>query len=182
MSASIDYRNMLNPSAARPGSASYVLAHLAGRTFWHKLYDNTPKLAQALGEQGSVNALLAFLADCDRLEKSLDWRMPLMFLRWLGEQRPNYVDDDSEHALECLSAATAAWAGEVTHVGMYRIILACNQTGFVVGAMRPLTIDSGSRVFRLQLEAWPRLDARFQYALSSRADQWAVDEWRAATI
>lgn len=179
MNDGIDYRDFLNPSAARPGRASHVLAHLAGRTFWHKLYDNTPSLARALGEDGSVEALLAFLADCNRLEKSLDWRMPLMFLTWLGGQHGKYVEDDSAHVLECLSAAAAAWASEITHVGMYRMILVCNRSKLIVGVMRPLTIDSGSRVFRRRLDTLSPLDTRFQYALSAHADQWATDEWRA---
>jgi hypothetical protein len=182
MSTVIDYRDLFNPSAAKPGRTSFVLAHLAGRTFWHKLYDNTPLLAQALGESGSVDALLAFLADCDRQQKSLDWRMPLIFLEWLRERHPQYVQDDGVHVLECLSAAAAAWAGEIVDVGMVRMILVCNRSRHAVGVMRTSNIDSGSRVFRLQLDSLSPLAAHFQYALSARADTWSTDTWHPVAV
>jgi hypothetical protein len=178
LNACIDYRGILNPAAEPRGRASRVLANLAGRTFWHKLYDNTPSLARALGDDGSVRALLAFLADCERQSISLDWRMPLIFLAWLGMQPTKHVEDENAYVLECMTASAAAWAGEITDIGIVRMVLVCSVSKLAVGAMRPLTIDSGARIFRLQLETDLPSDSRFHYAVSAHADHWPATDWR----
>ena len=181
MNTGIDYRGILNPSAKPHGRISQVLSNLAGRTFWHKLFDNTPSLAQALGEDGSVAVLLAFLAECDRSGLSVDWQMPLVFLDWLGGQPTRTVDNADDYALECMAAAAAAWAGEVTDIGGYRMVVVCHRSELAVGAMRPLTIDTGPRVFGLQVEMPTALGGRFSYAVSDRPDKWPLGKWRAVT-
>jgi hypothetical protein len=173
----INYRCCLDPSLAQPGDRTYTLAHLAGRTLWHRLYDNLPTIERSLGDR-STDVLLRFLEYCEREGKSLDWRMSLIFFEWLLLHE-HMENTDDKPLLECLSAAGARWAAEVIHVGMYRMILACRGSGLVVGAARSTAIDQPARFYRLAIDAQPVSGPRFQFSLSPLADQWTVDHWQA---
>jgi hypothetical protein len=176
----IDYRCCLNPALAQQGEASYILAHIAGRTLWHRLYDNLPTLEKSLGDQ-STDVLLAFLADCERDGKSLDWRASLIFFEWLHRHRPDLIKNLSGNTLlmECLSAAGARWATDVIHVGSYRMMLGCKVSGLVVGVARSTAVDMPAKIYQLALDNGIPAGPRFQFSLSSLADTWSVDRWQA---
>lgn len=176
----IDYRCCLDPSLAQQGDAGYVLAHIAGRTLWHRLYDNLPAFEKSLGDR-STEVLLAFLADCERDRKSLDWRASLIFFEWLHRHKPDLADSLGGHTLliECLGAAGARWATEVVHVGAFRMMLGCRESGLVVGVARSTAIDQPAKIYRLALDNGIPAGARFQFSLSPLADTWSVDRWQA---
>ncbi|MEQ5837866.1 hypothetical protein N0A02_00210 [Paraburkholderia acidicola] len=174
----VDYRYCLSPSLAQPGEASYVLAHLAGRTLWHRMYDNLPSLEKELGGK-STEVLLTFLADCEQQGKSLDWRMYLIFFEWLHQRDLISNANHDSFLLECLGAAAARWAGEIVHVGMYRMVLGCNDTGLVVGIARSTAIDKPAKIYRVSIDASIPTGPRFQFSLSPHADRWSIDNWQA---
>lgn len=172
----INYQSCLDPSLAqREDHQSYVLAHLAGRTLWHRLYDNLPTIERSIGDR-STDILLRFLKHSERERKSMDWRMYLLFYEWLQQYEPAYATDNIT-LLECLGAAAARWAGEVIHVGMYRMIVGCRMTGLMAGVARSTAIDQPAKVYQLSLASTIPQGPRFQFSLSPVSGKWCVDRW-----